>query len=155
MLFLAWVFKEGLLFNPLSIAIVAVVVAMLYMVRSGGHSYRTTAVLVVAALLISALREYIRYALMIQLGYNVYDYPMNIDWPSVVMFLLTFVILGFTAIAFILTMAWKVGKSKGIFDASKDPVVTRLANASFALTLIWCMVYLGWGMAVLFKNSLL
>jgi hypothetical protein len=154
-LFAAWMFQEGLLLNPLSLAIVAVVVVLLMMVAKGVNSYAITGVLVVAAILISALREYIRFNLMSGLGYNIYDYPMNIDWPSVVMFLLTFVVFGFTAIAFILTMAWKVGKTQGVFDASRDPTVTKLANATVAIVLLWCIVYMGWGMFTLFKNTLI
>jgi hypothetical protein len=154
-LFAAWMLQEGLLLNPLALAIVAAVVVLLLMVAKGMNSYAITGVLVVAALLISALREYIRFDLMTGLGYNIYDYPMNIDWPSVIMFLLTFVIFGFTAIGWIVTMAWKVGKTEGVFDASKDPVVTRLANATVAIVLLWCLVYMGWGMFTLFKNTLL
>lgn len=153
-LFAAWMFQEGLLFNPLALAIVAAVAVLLLMVLKGANSYMITGVLVVAALLISALREYIRFNLMSGLGYNIYDYPMNIDWPSVIMFLLTFVFFGFTAIGWIVTMAWKVGKTQGVFDASKDPVVTKLANATVAIVLLWCMVYMGWGMFTLFKNTI-
>ena len=153
-LFAAWMFQEGLLFNPLALAIVAAVAVLLLMVLKGANSYMITGVLVVAALLISALREYIRFNLMSGLGYNIYDYPMNIDWPSVIMFLLTFVVFGFTAIGWIVTMAWKVGKTQGVFDASKDPVVTKLANATVAIVLLWCMVYMGWGMFTLFKNTI-
>ncbi|WP_345972748.1 hypothetical protein [Sulfurimonas diazotrophicus] len=153
-LFAGWMLLEGLLLNPLSLAIVVSVVVLLLMVRSNITSYFTTGVLVIAALLISALREYIRFDLMSGLGYNIYDYPMNIDWPSVIMFLLTFVVFGFTAIGWILTMAWKVGKTQGVFDASKDPIVTKLANATVAIVLLWCVVYFGWGMFTLFKNTI-
>jgi len=153
-LFAAWMLMTGLLFNPLSLAIVVSVVLLLLMVRSMKTSYYTTLWLVVVALLISGMRELVRFLIMDKLGYSVYDYPMNIDWPSVVMFLLTFVFLGFTGVAFIATLAWKVGKTEGVFDASKDAVVTKLANSTFAILILWCLVYFGWGMFTVFKNGL-
>jgi hypothetical protein len=152
-LFVVWMFKTGLLLSPLALAIVAVVLVLLFMVNSVEKSYLTTAVLVVAALLISGMREWIRFRLMSGLGYNIYSYPMHIDWPSVSMFLLTFVFLGFTGVTFIATMAWKVGKTEGIFDAGKSAVVTRLANSTLAILILWCMVYFGWGMFTLFQYS--
>ncbi|WP_345985597.1 hypothetical protein WCX49_00330 [Sulfurimonas sp. HSL-1656] len=152
-LFVVWMFMEGLLLNPLSLAIVVSVLLLLVMIHFVKRSYLTTLWLVVVALLISGMRELIRFQIMGDLGYSVYDYPMNIDWPSVVMFLLTFVFLGFTGVAFIATLAWRAGKSEGVFDASKDALVSRLANSTFAILIVWCLVYFGWGMFTVFKNS--
>ncbi|MHC3993318.1 hypothetical protein ACXWTF_00655 [Thiomicrolovo sp. ZZH C-3] len=152
--FVVWMFMEGLLLNPLSLAIVVSVLLLLVMIHFVKRSYLTTLWLVVVALLISGMRELIRFEIMADLGYSVYDYPMNIDWPSVVMFLFTFVFLGFTGVAFIATLAWRAGKSEGVFDASKDALVTRLANSTFAILILWCLVYFGWGMFTVFKNSL-
>lgn len=154
-LFVAWMLQEGLLFNPLSLLIVLFVVILLLMSAKGSNSYFTTGVLVIAALLISGLREYIKFSLMSDLGYDIYDYTINFEWPSIIMFLLTFLILGVTGVTFIATMAWKVGKTQGIFDASKDAAVSRLANVTVAILVIWCAVYLGWGMFTYFKNVLL
>jgi len=152
-LFAAWMLQIGMLFNPLSLAIVVSVVVLLLMVMAVKRSYLTTLWLVVVALLISGMRELVRFLLMSDLGYSIYDYPMNIDWPSVVMFLLTFVFLGFTGVAFIATLSWKVGKTEGVFDASKDPLVTKLANSTYAILVVWCLVYFGWGMFTVFQNS--
>jgi len=153
-LFAVWMLQENLLTHPLSVAIVLSVLLLLFMVNRVKRSYLTTAVLVVAALLISGLRELIRYDLMSKLGYSIYDYPMNIDWPSVIMFLLTFVFVGFTGVGFIATMSWKIGKSEGIFEGGNDAVVTRLANSTVAVLILWCLVYFGWGMFTLLHNSL-
>ena len=152
-LFAAWMLQIGLLFNPLSLAIVVAVVLLLVMVKSVKRSYLTTLWLVVTALLISGMRELIRFNIMDNLGYSIYNYPMNIDWPSVAMFLSTFAVLGFTGVAFIATLAWRAGKTEGVFDASKDVLVTRLANSTFAILVVWCLVYFGWGMFTVFKNS--
>ncbi len=155
-LFAAWMLRENLLFNPLIIATVVSVVILLAMAsRSSKNSYATTGVLVVVALLISAVREYIKYSIMSNLGYDVYSYPVNLEIPSIVMFLLTFVVLGFTGIAFIVTMAWKVGKNEtAVYDCDKNPAVRRLGFATLWLLMIWMAIYFGWGMFTLFKNTL-
>lgn len=154
-LYVLWTLKEGILFHPLSLVTVAGVVVLLFLAMKNFNSYLTTGVLVVVALLISAVREYIKYNIMANIGYNIYDYPMNIDWPSVVMFLLTFVFLGFTGVAFIATMAWKVGKTEGVFDAQNYVPTRRLGVATLSILVTWCLVYFAWGLFILFKNSLL
>jgi hypothetical protein len=124
------------------------------MVYTNVNSYITTGVLVVVALLISSIRELIRFDIMTGLGYNIYDYPVNLELPSITMFLLTFVIMGFIGVAYLLTMAWKVGKTQGVFDGSKDKAVTRLGNYTLFIMSIWMVIYFGWGMVTLFKNIL-
>jgi hypothetical protein len=153
-LFVVWMLKEGLLLHPVVLATIVSVVVLLLAAKSNKNSYVTTGILVVVALFISGVRELIRYNIMSGLGYDLYGYPMNLEIETITMFLLTFVILGFTGIAFILTMAWKIGKREGVFDASKDVAVTRLANATLAIFILWIVVYFAWGMFALFKNTL-
>jgi hypothetical protein len=152
--FVLWMLQIGYLFHPVSLAIIAGVLVLLFMVTSCKKSYFTTLVLVVVALLISTMREVIRFNLMNNLGYNIYDYPVNLEIPTITMFLSTFVIMGFTGVAYLLTMAWKVGKNQGVFDASKDVVVTRLGNYTLGIMITWMVVYFAWGMVTLFKNIL-
>jgi hypothetical protein len=155
-LFAVWMLREGLILNPLIIATVLSVVVLLWMVsRSDKNSYMTTGVLVVVALLISAVREYIKYSLMSGLGYDVYSYPMNIEWPSIIMFLLTFVFLGFTGVGFIATMAWKIGKNEGlVYDCDKNPALRKLGFSTLWILMVWMAIYFAWGMFTLFKNTL-
>lgn len=153
-LYALWALQAGVLFHPLSLATVAGVVVLLFMAMKNRNSYITTGVLVVVALLISGIRELIKYNIMSNIGYNIYDYPMNIDWPSVIMFLSTFVSLGFVGVAFISTMAWNVGKSEGVFDAQNHAPTRKMAKATLWILITWCIVYMGWGMIVLFKNVL-
>ncbi|QIR76119.1 hypothetical protein FA592_07730 [Sulfurospirillum diekertiae] len=151
-LFAAWVLTLNMLFNPLVLAIVLFVLILLFMVIKESNSYITTLVLVVTALLISTLREVIRMNIMSKYGYSIYDYPMNIDWPTVIMFLSTFVCVGFTGVGFMLTLAWRAGRTKGLYTA--DGTVTKLANATVGITIIWALVFLAWGLVVVFKNTL-
>lgn len=151
-LFVLWTLTLNMLFHPLVIAIVVFVLLLLAMALKGSNSYVMTLVLVVAALLISTLREVIRMNIMSKYGYTIYEYPMNIDWPSVIMFLATFVGVGFTAVGFMLTLAWRAGRTKGVYTA--DGTVTKLANATVTITVIWVVIFLGWGIITVFKNFL-
>jgi hypothetical protein len=153
-LFVLWMLQVDILFAPLTLATVISVVVLLLLAMKNSNSYITTAVLVVVALLISGVREYIKYNIMIDIGYDIYDYPMNIDWPTVIMFLSTFLSLGFVGVAFIATMAWNVAKTDGVFDAQNHTLTRNLGKATLYILVTWCIVYMGWGMVVLFKNVL-
>jgi hypothetical protein len=152
--FVAWMLQIDYLLNPLSLAIIAGVVVLLLMVAKNSNSYITTIVLVVVALLISAMRELIRFDIMSNLGYSIYEYPVNLEIPTIVMFLLTFLVLGGVGVAWLLTMAWKVGKNQGIFDGTKDIAVTKLGNYTLAIMIVWMIIYFAWGMSILFNNIL-
>jgi len=153
-LYAVWTFQAGVLLHPLSIATVIGVVVLLLFAMKNSNSYVTTGVLVVVALLISGMRELIKYQIMANLGYDVYGYPMNIDWPTTIMFFSTFLSLGVVGVSFIVTMAWNVGKSEGVFDAENHVPTRKLGKATLYILIAWCAVYMGWGMIVLFKNVL-
>lgn len=155
-LFVLWMMQEGLLMNPVSLATIVSVVILLLMAMFLKNSYITTLWLVVVALLISGIRELIRYNIMSGLGYDLYGYPVNLEIPTIAMFLSTFVILGFTGVAYILTMAWKVGKLENgaTLDGTKSAAVTKLGNITLGLFVLWMLIYFAWGMVILFKNTL-
>ncbi|MDY0403537.1 hypothetical protein [Sulfurovum sp.] len=152
--FVAWMLQIGYLMHPVVIATIVGVLILLFMVISNRNSYITTGVLVVVALLISGVRELTRYDLMANLGYSIYDYPVNLEIPTIAMFLLTFLVMGGVGVAYLLTMAWKVGKSQGIFDGSKDKAVNTLGNYTLGIMSLWMVVFFGWGMTILFGNIL-
>ena len=152
-LFVAWMFVEGALFSAVSLATIVAVVIVLGMVMKDANSYWTTIMLVVAALFISGVREFLRYKLMVGLGYDIYDYKVNLEIPTTAMFFLTFVGLGFSALSFMLTLAWKVGRTQGVFDASKDKTITLLGNITLTVLVVWLATFMLWGMFFLFKNS--
>ena len=153
-LYAIWTLNAGVLLHPLSLATVAGVVVLLLFAMKNSNSYITTGILVVVALLISGMRELIKYQIMANLGYDVYGYPMNIDWPTTIMFFSTFLSLGVLGVAFIVTMAWNVGKTEGVFDAQNHAPTRKLGKATLYILVTWCIVYMGWGMIVLFKNVL-
>ncbi|MBD3808758.1 MAG: hypothetical protein IE880_08620, partial [Epsilonproteobacteria bacterium] len=155
-LFALWTLQAGVLFHPAVLATVISVVALLLLAKSNKNSYLTTGILVVAALLISGVRELIRYNIMSNLGYDLYGYPMNIEWETIIMFLLTFVFIGFIGVAFVVTMAWKVGKNDTgeVYTATENSPVSKLGNYTLWLLIAWMAIYFTWGMVTLFKNVL-
>lgn len=153
-LFVVWMLSENALFSIVSLATIAAVLMLLIMLLKDVNSYLTTVMLVVAALLVSGVREYLRYRLMADLGYDIYDYKVNLEIPTTVMFFATFVGVGFSALGFMLTLAWKTGRTKGVFDASKDRVITALGNITLTVLVVWLGTFMLWGMFYLFKNTL-
>lgn len=155
-LFALWTLQAGVLLNPVVLATVISVVALLLLAKSNKNSYLTTGILVVTALLISGVRELIRYNIMSNLGYDLYGYPMNIEWETIIMFLLTFVFIGFIGVAFVVTMAWKVGKNDTgeVYAATENSPVSKLGNYTLWLLIAWMAIYFTWGMVTLFKNVL-
>lgn len=153
-LFVLWTFSIDKLADILSLVIYVSFIALILLAKNLKNSYITTLIFVVLLLLISGFREYIRYNIMNSVGYDIYSYPLNIEWASITMFVLTFVSLGGVGVTFIASMAWKVGKNNGYFDASKDKAITTMANMVLWILSIWCIVYFAWGFYTLFKNSL-
>lgn len=153
-LFVLWMLQIGYLFHPVSLATIVGVLVLLVMAKTNSNSYYTTLILVVVALLISTIREVIRFDIMGKLGYNIYDYPVNLEIPTIVMFLSTFLIMGFVGVAYLLTMAWKVGKNEGVFDGSKDVLVSRLGKSTLYIMITWMAIYFVWGIGILFNNIL-
>lgn len=154
-LFVYWAYKINRLADIYSIIIYLSFIVLIIFTKSLKNSYLTTAAAIILILLISGFREYIRYTIMFDFGYDIYNYPVNIEWSSITMFVLTFISLGGVGVSFIATMAWKVGKSNGVLDASKDKTITIMANMLLWILSIWCIVYFAWGFFILFKNSLL
>lgn len=153
-LFVLWSNELNRLIDIYSIIIYISFIIMIYLTINLKNSYFTTSFMILLILLISGFREYIRYNLMFDVGYDIYNYPLNIEWSSITMFVLTFVSLGGVGVSFIATMAWKVGKANGVFDASKDKTVSIMANMLLWILSLWCIIYFAWGFFTLFKNSL-
>lgn len=153
-LFLIWSLEIGKATDFFSSLIILFGFLLIFTTIKLKNSYLTSILFLVFLLVISGFREYLRFNIMNNLGYNIYEYPLNIEWSSISMFILTFISLGAVGVTFIATIAWKVGKNDGYFDASKDKVVTLLANSVLWILSSWCIVYFAWGFYILFKNSL-
>jgi hypothetical protein len=101
----------------------------------------------------SYAREGLRMAYLARFDYSIFRYPINQDWGSTLLFLVTFVV-GVSIIAYILSIAFKTGKaSAGVYTAS--PAIQRWGSVSIGLLLAWLVVVAGLGVVITVNNYLL
>jgi hypothetical protein len=65
----------------------------------------------VAILGMSISREVLRMVYVGAFNYSIYDYPLNVDWGSTVLFLGTFV-MGLVVMAYPLVLVFKLGRGE-------------------------------------------
>lgn len=152
--FIYWAYSINKSVDTFSFIIYISFLILLILVRNLNNSYISSLIFIVNILLISGFREYIKYNIMNSFGYDIYSYPLNIEWASISMFVLTFASLGGIGVTFIASMTWKIGKNNGYFDASKDRTITLMANTLLWILSIWCIIYFAWGFYTIFKNTL-
>ncbi len=100
----------------------------------------------------SYTREALRMKYLGQFGYSVFDYKLNIDWGSTVLFFAT-LIMGLMIVAYLLSVAYKAGRVEGVFDA--PPSMHRHGKISIALLITWIVIVAGLGIVLSIKNYLL
>jgi len=71
-------------------------------------------------------REALRMKYMSQAGYSIYNYPVNADWPSTLLFFATFV-MGLFVLYFPAVAAFEAGRVKSGQVATLDPSIGRKA----------------------------
>ena len=109
--------------------------------------YAPFAVGAVALIVVGAAREALRFVTLLGAhGYNALDYKINLDWYSTVLFFVTFAVLGGVVLAYLLTVAWQAGQSKGMYTPS--PTLTRLGNLGIGLLVLWIVQYFAIGFYV-------
>jgi hypothetical protein len=73
----------------------------------------------IALILIAIARELFRWNILFGgFGYNPLEYPVNFDGYSTTLFFATFIFVGGTSLAYLLTVAWKAGQSEGVYTPS-------------------------------------
>ena len=115
------------------------------------YAIRSAIFMFITIFLMSCAREALRMDYMKQVGYSIFNYPLNIDWPSTILFFATF-IMGLYVLSFPIVAAFKAGQ------ASKDEVVTingNLAKSSVALMIAWFGIVVAIGIVVSLKNGTL
>ncbi|OYY78071.1 MAG: hypothetical protein B7Y33_05355, partial [Hydrogenophilales bacterium 16-62-9] len=94
-----------------------------------------------------AAREALRFVTLMSVhGYNALDYKINLDWYSTVLFFVTFAVLGGVVLAYLLTVAWQSGQTKGVYTPSA--AITRLGNLSIGLLVLWVVQFFAIGFYV-------
>jgi hypothetical protein len=79
-------------------------------------------------------------------GYDAMDYKINMDWYSTGLFFTTFGVVGGVTLAYLLTVAWQAGQSKGPYTPSAT--VTRIGQWSVGLLVGWTVLYFAVGFFV-------
>jgi hypothetical protein len=137
----AWVWP------PLLGLVLAGVLALKPPARDSGQAYLGLVVLLVAGLLVAIGREALRYAIIVgEHGYQVFDYPLNLDWYSTVLFFATFAAVGGLTVAYMVAVVWNAGRTEGVY--TPGPVVDRLGTLSIGAILVWILQFFAIGFYV-------
>ena len=100
----------------------------------------------------SLTREVLRMHYVGRFGYSIFQYKLNIDWGSTLLFIATF-LMGLIIISYLLSVAYKSGRVEGQYVAS--PSMQRLGNVSIGLMVAWILVVAGLGIVISVRNFLL
>ncbi len=105
----------------------------------------------VALIVLGLLREMLRWVTLFGVhGYNPFDYKLHMDWYSTLLFFLTFALIGGSVLAYLLTVSWKAGQTKGVYIAS--PWVNRMGTLGIATLAIWIFQYFAIGLWVAYTG---
>ncbi len=103
----------------------------------------------VALIAVAALREVLRWTVLKGIhGYDVFTYPVHLDWYSNVLFFSTFALIGGSTLAYFLTIAWKVGQTPKGQLYTPSAAVDRIGTASLWLIGIWIVQFFVVGFVV-------
>lgn len=103
----------------------------------------------VVVLAMAAARESLRSDYVAQVGYTIFNYPVNVDWGSTALFFATF-LWGFIAIGYLLTVAYRSGRVEGEVDLSTRGVRT-FGNLAIASLVVWILVVAGLGVYLTYQ----
>ncbi len=98
-----------------------------------------------------AAREGLRMDYAAAAGYSIFDYKVNVDWPSTLLFLATFV-MGLCVLCFPAMAAFRAGRAPAGEVVTIDEVHGRRA---VTMLIIWFAVVAGLGIVISIKNGTL
>lgn len=154
-LFAAWMLsldgqQAALTLSPWTAAVAATLLLLVLFTWKGPEKagYLMPVVALVMALALGALREALRYAALHGgFGYDFMNYTINMDWYSTLLFFATFLIVGGIPLAFMISLSWQAGRTKGVYTAS--PLIAKLGAASVVVAGLWVVQYFVMGGLVL------
>ncbi|MFC7411251.1 hypothetical protein [Hydrogenophaga atypica] len=146
---MAW-FASSVWLLMAAVALAAVVALPLVLrdrIDSGIWGYGIFGAGAVSLIVVGAAREMLRFVTLLGThGYNAMDYKINMDWYSTSLFFTTFGVVGGVTLAYLLTVAWQAGQSKGLYTPSA--AVTRMGQWSVGLLVGWTVLYFAVGFFV-------
>ncbi len=130
-----------------SLLVVPIVIFALLPVLFNGESkirygYWPLALSVVSMLLLCVHREAIRFSTLLEtVKWNPLDYKVVTDWPSTIVFFVTFLVIGGLALGYMLTIAWQAWRCRGkVFVPGAG--LNRLGSVCIWALVAWTIVYL-------------
>jgi hypothetical protein len=129
------------------LAVVAMPLVLRDRIDRGVWGYGIFGAGAVGLIVVGAAREMLRFVTLLgSHGYDAMDYRINMDWYSTSLFFVTFGVVGGVTLAYLLTVAWQAGQSKGLYTPS--PTVTRIGQWSVGLLVVWTVLYFAVGFYV-------
>lgn len=111
-------------------------------------NYMAFVMTVVMTLALAALREVLRYGTLArEAGWEALAYRVNFDWPSTLIFFVTFLAAGGVALAYMLSLAWQAGQKQGSFVEGAG--LRKLGNAAVIVLALWVVGYFVVGLATM------
>ncbi|MDO9251209.1 MAG: hypothetical protein Q7U48_06605 [Hydrogenophaga sp.] len=128
-------------------AVVALPLVLRDRIDTGVWGYGIFGAGAVGLIVVGAAREMLRFVTLLgSHGYDAMDYRINMDWYSTALFFTTFGVVGGVTLAYLLTVAWQAGQSKGLYTPSAS--VTRIGRWSVGLLVGWTVLYFAVGFFV-------
>jgi hypothetical protein len=128
-------------------AVVALPLVLRDRIDRGVWGYAIFGAGAVGLIVVGAAREMLRFVTLLgSHGYDAMDYRLNMDWYSTGLFFTTFGVVGGVTLAYLLTVAWQAGQSKGLYTPSAS--VTRIGQWSVGLLIGWTVLYFAVGFFV-------
>jgi hypothetical protein len=128
-------------------AVVALPLVLRDRIDTGVWGYGIFGAGAVGLIVVGAAREMLRFVTLLgSHGYDAMDYRINMDWYSTALFFTTFGVVGGVTLAYLLTVAWQAGQSKGLYTPSAT--VTRIGRWSVGLLVGWTVLYFAVGFFV-------
>ncbi len=115
--------------------------------RDSFHSYFVLVVGAVALIVVAMAREVLRWSILVDgFGFDVWNYPLNIDWYSTILFFSTFLIVGGSVLGYFLTVSWQAGQSTGIYTPSAK--VEAIGKFAMIIVVLWMIHFFAVGFYV-------
>lgn len=109
-------------------------------------NYMAFIMTVIMTIVLAALREVLRYGtLAADAGWDALAYRINFDWASTVIFFVTFLVVGGSALGYLLTLAWQAGQKQG--QVTEGAGLRKLGNVAVLVLTAWVILYFVVGVA--------
>lgn len=157
-LLLAWQFAQpsatGLAWHPVGWLLAASLLACAAWLRQKAdqtHGYLTLLAGLGVLGILAVWRELIRIRYMLPFGYDIRDYTVHADWPSMALFFSTFLGVGGLVGGFFLMAIYRAGRVQGLYTA--DKTVARMGTAAVAVLGLWIAIFFAYGIAIWMRNA--